>query len=123
MRHDDVCFLVSEDPAAHGVLAPRTETARMVYCAVKSVSRREYYEALDHKVAPTVIFVLQDAIEYQGEKIVLWTPRGGAQQRYGVIRTYTQPDGSIEIVCEDAAADRTAPAPAPVPAQEVTGHA
>ena len=109
MNHDDVCYLVAESPKAHGVFDPPEETARMVFCTVKSVGQREFYTALDHKLYPTIIFVLQDPIEYQGEKIVLWTPHGSdTQQRYGVVRTYTAPDG-FEIYCEEATVDaRTA---------------
>ena len=104
MQHDDVIYLVAEDPRAHGIFSPAAETQRMAYCTVKSVSQNEYYRALDHKLHPTIVFVLQDAAEYQGEKIVLWTPRGGTQTRYGVVRTYTRPDG-IELYCEEATAD------------------
>lgn len=104
MIRDDVCYLVAEEPAAHGVFDRPAETARMVFCSVKSVGSAEFYRALAEKLHPTIIFVLQDAIEYQGEKIVLWTPRGGTQQRYRVIRTY-QAGNSLEITCEEATVD------------------
>ena len=104
MIRDDICYLVAESPAAHGIFDAPQETARMVFCSVQSVSRMEFYRALENRLHPTIGFVLQDAIEYQGEKIILWTPRGGTQQRYRVIRTYRTGD-ALEITCEEATTD------------------
>lgn len=104
MQHDDVCYLVAESPEAHGIFDPPEETPRMVYCTIKSVGQREFYLSKDHRLNPTIIFVLSDAIEYQGEKIVLWAARDGVQRRYGVVRTYTAKDG-FEIYCEEATVD------------------
>ncbi len=101
---DDVCYLVAESPEAHGIFDKPTETARAVYCLVRSVGQQEYYRALENKLHPSIVFILQDAIEYRGEKIVLWTPRGGAQTRYRVLRTY-QDGVALEIVCEEATVD------------------
>lgn len=102
---DDVCYLVAEDPRAHGIFDKPEETPRMVYCTVQSVSQTEFYRALDHTLNPTIVFKLQDAIEYQGEKIVLWTPpNSDTQKRYGVVRTYGAGDG-FEIYCEEATVD------------------
>lgn len=104
MIRDDVCYLVAESPEAHGIFDKPTEPPRMVYCSVRSVGRQEYYRAMENKLHPTIVFVLQDAIEYRGEKIVLWTPRGGAQTRYRVRRTYRDGD-ALEITCEEATID------------------
>ena len=104
MIRDDVCYLVAESPEAHGIFEKPVETPRMVYFSVRSVGRQEYYRAMENKLHPTIVFVLQDAIEYQGEKIVLWTPRGGTQTRYRVLRTYRDGD-ALEITCEEATID------------------
>ena len=102
---DDVCYLVAESPEAHGIFDKPTETPRMVFCTVRSVGMQEFYRAAENKLHPTIVFVLQDAIEYQGEKIVLWTPRGGTQTRYRVLRTYQKGSGELEITCEEATID------------------
>lgn len=105
IRNDDVCYLVAEDPQAHGIFDKPEETPRMVCCSVLSVGQNEFYRALDHKLHPTIVFKLQDAIEYRGEKIVLWTPpNSDTQKRYGVVRTYGAGDG-FEIYCEEATID------------------
>lgn len=102
---DDVCYLVAESPEAHGIFDKPTDTPRKVYCAVRSVGMQEFYRAAENKLHPSIVFVLQDAIEYQGEKIVLWTPRGGTQTRYRVLRTYQKGSGELEITCEEATVD------------------
>ena len=114
---DDVCYLVSESPEAHGIFELPVETSRMVYCTVRSVGQQEFYRAAENRLHPTIVFVLQDAIEYNGEKIVLWTPRGGTQERYRVLRTY-QDGAALELVCEEATIDAipgTAPPDPPAP--------
>lgn len=105
MIRDDVCYLVAEAPEAHGIFDRPTETERMVYCTVRSVRRDEFYRALDNKLHPVIVFVLQDAIEYAGEKIILWQgPLDSAPKRYRVVRTY-QTGFALEIVCEEATVD------------------
>ena len=42
---DDVCKLVSEAPAAHGIFDPPQETMTEVFCQVESVSRTEFWRA------------------------------------------------------------------------------
>lgn len=109
--HDDVCYLVAESPTAHGIFDPPEETPRMVYCQVRSIGGQEYYRALENKLHPSVMFILSDAIEYGGEKIVLWTPRGAEEAlRYRVIRTYDRGDG-FELYCEEATIDARAEDP------------
>lgn len=101
----DVLFLVAEDPGAHGVFDKPTETARKVFCTVKSVGWNEFYRAKDNGLEPSIVFVLADYAEYKGEKIALYTPPNAAEQkRYRIIRTYTN-DQTIELVCEEATVD------------------
>lgn len=106
MINCDVIYLISEDPAAHGIFDPPAETARMVFCEVRSVSRYEFWRAKENGATPTFVFRLSDRLEYQGEKIL--TYQG---ERYRVVRTYV--DGyAIEITAEPATIDRDPP-PAP----------
>ena len=105
MMGADVLYLVAETPGNHGVFDKPVETARKVFCTVKSVGWSEFYTAKQNGLAPSIIFVLADYAEYKGEKIALWTPHGAeAQQRYRIIRTYTN-NQTIELVCEEATVD------------------
>lgn len=102
MIRDDIIYLVAENPEAHGVFDPPTETRKMVYCQVLSVGRNEYYAALSHGLNPSIIFRLGTRLDYAGEKVLIWN-----DQRYRVIRTYSDGD-SIELTAEEITADRGA---------------
>lgn len=80
---DDVIWLVSEDPEAHGVLDKPVERPMMCYVRASSVSRSEFWRAQQAGSAPVWTFRLSAAADYHGEKIVLF--RG---QRWRVLRTY-----------------------------------
>lgn len=95
----DVLYLVEEDPAAHGIFDTPTETAKMVYCTVRSVGMSEYYQALAHGLQPTMVFILADAADYNGEKVCLYHDK-----RYRIIRTYTT-GGRIELTVEEGTVD------------------
>lgn len=104
MIRDDVCYLVGEDPGAHGILDKPKETPRAVFCAVRSVGQQEFYRAYANGLHPSVVFVTQ-AVNYQGEKILLWTPQFETEQRrYRVLRTFRTGD-LMEITCEEATID------------------
>ena len=95
MMRADVIDLNTETASAHGVHQAVTETARTVYCTVQSVSRSEFYTALNAGVQPEWVFVLALAEDYQGERVVRY--RG---QKLRVVRTYMTADDGIEITCE-----------------------
>ena len=99
MIKDDVLYLISEDPAAHGVFDEPVETRRMVYCTVSSVGRNEFYRAREYGLEPELVFILSDQIEYQGEKLAVYHGK-----RYQIIRTYVS-GSSIELTCEEAKVD------------------
>lgn len=111
---DDVLYLISESPEAHGIFNDKvTETQRMVFCRIKSVSRYEYFRGLDNGLDLTYVFTLQDAIEYQGEKICEYH-----SVRYRIARTYVNNDGSIDLTVERITTD----AIPPQPYEEVPGN-
>lgn len=99
MMRQDVLYLVSETPSAHGIFDAPAETQRTVFCTVRSVGMQEFYRAMEQDLHPTYVFVLADYAEYGGEKICVYN---GA--RYRVIRTY-QTGGAIEITVEEATVD------------------
>ena len=95
MMRADVIDLITETASAHGVHDAVTETARTVYCTVRSVSRSEFYNALNAGVQPEYVFVLALAEDYQGERVVRYHG-----QKFRVVRTYMTEDDGIEITCE-----------------------
>lgn len=103
MIRADVCRLVAEDPTAHGIFEPPEETQREVMCTVRSVGQQEYYRALSNGLHPDVVFDMP-AVNYGGEKILLWARDGVNSRRYRVVRTYQDGD-RIELTCEEATID------------------
>lgn len=95
MMRADVIDLITETESAHGVHDTVTETARTVYCTVRSVTRSEFYNALNAGVQPEYVFVLSLSDEYQGERVVRYHG-----QKYRIVRTYVTEDDGIEITCE-----------------------
>ena len=97
MLRADVIDLIRETRSGHGVHEAVTEEARTCWCTVQSVSRSEYYTALNAGIRPEYVFRLALAEDYRNERIVLF--RG---QKYRVIRTYVTEDDGIEITVERA---------------------
>ena len=96
---DDVIYLVSENPAAHGVFENTTETEKMCYCRVNSVTRNEFYKARENGIQPVYAFVLSEYADYNGEKIVIYK-----NKRYRVTRSYVK-NHAVELTVEEATAD------------------
>ena len=91
----DVCWLITTDPAAHGVHEKPEPIERMVYCVVKSVGRTEYYAAHNAGLQPEMVLKLADMAEYQDELKVKFH-----EKIYTVLRTYMTDDGGIEITIQ-----------------------
>lgn len=100
MIRAEVITLVEENPAAHGVFDRATETGRDVFAEIRSVGYNEFYAAKSAGIEPSIVFVLQDYMEYDGEKIVLFDSK-----RFRVVRTYTNGQ-TIELTCEVATNDQ-----------------
>lgn len=71
-----------------------SETSRDVFCEVKSVGYREFYQADTVGYKPSIVFVLADYYDYDEEQYVLYE-----NVRYSIIRTYRK-DNSLELTCE-----------------------
>ena len=95
MMRADVIDLITENTSAHGVHATVTEESRTVYCTVQSVTRVEFYNALNAGIMPSYVFKLALAEDYQDERIVRFHGK-----RYRVVRTYMTDDDGIEITVE-----------------------
>ena len=101
MRRAEIISLVKETPSPHGVFETATETSRSVFCDIKSVGYNEFYSAQQAGIEPSVIFVLSDYSEYDGEKVIIWN-----NERYRVVRTYCKGQ-SLEITAEVATNDNS----------------
>lgn len=96
---DDVIYLVSESPKSHGVFENTTETEKMCYCRINSVTRNEFYKARENGIQPLYVFVLSEHADYNDEKIVIYKDK-----RYRVIRSYVK-NHAIELTVGEATAD------------------
>lgn len=92
MTRDDVCELVAESPETHGVFENRTETHRPVFCQILSIGRYDYWRAKDNNMDLDLVFRLSHAIDYQGERWIIFNG-----DRYKIDRTYVTDDGGIEL--------------------------
>jgi SPP1 family predicted phage head-tail adaptor len=95
MVRADVIGLVTEVNSAHGVHETITESVREVLAEIRSVSRSEYYNALNAGVQPELVFKLALDADYQDEHFLRY---GG--KKYRIVRTYLTNDGGIEITAE-----------------------
>ena len=91
--------LINETPEAHGVFDAATETTTTVFAEVRSVSRREFYEAKNADINPELVFVLTDYADYAGQKVFLYEGK-----RWRVIRTYCKGQ-TLEITAGRATND------------------
>jgi len=100
MIRDDVCYLITETPAEHGLFDKPRRRGRMVYCRIKSVRSSEFWQAKTAGSELSAVFELADYHEYNGERLLLW--KDGEQPRYyKITRTYVTGQG-IELTCEEA---------------------
>lgn len=71
-----------------------SETEKNVLCAIKSVTRNEFYNAAKVGIKPEIVFVLHK-YEYVGERKVIFN-----NEEYKVIRTYSTGLEEVELTCE-----------------------
>lgn len=76
----------------------QTFTERNVFAEVKSIGQTEFYQAEAVGLKPEIKFVLADFADYENEKQLKYTPFGGVEEIYRVIRTYRNKI-NLEIVC------------------------
>lgn len=77
------------------------ESARVVYVEVRSITRREWYDANNAGLKPEAVLVLSTAADYEGESLVKWQGK-----RYSVMRTYQPPKSdSLELTLQEEVGD------------------
>ena len=95
MMKAGVCELITVTPAAGGVGLDPAETARRVFCTVRSIGMQEAYQAMGQGLNPELKIVLAHDFEYKDEPLLDY---GG--KRYRILRTYiTEADG-IELTVQ-----------------------
>lgn len=99
MIRDDVIYLVSETPQAHGIFDKPQETQTMVYCRVKSVTRAEFWKAFSNGIEPSLVFEISDYADYNGQKILIYNGK-----RYRVVRTYVD-EHAVELTAAEVTVD------------------
>lgn len=77
----------------------QTFTERQVFAEVKSIGQSEFYQAEAVGLKPEIKFVIADFADYQDEKQLKYTPFGGSEQIYTVLRTYRNKI-NMELVCK-----------------------
>lgn len=76
-----------------------TETERSLFCREASVGQREFYQAHAVGLKPEIKLVIADYLDYQGEQLLLYVPKGQSEpQLFRVLRTYRN-DQELELVC------------------------
>ena len=77
-------------------LLTKTGEPRDVFCGVKSIGMREFYQANATDFHPEIKFVLADHLDYQGETLA---KHDG--QLYRILRTY-RTGQALELTAEKA---------------------
>ena len=97
---DSVITLISEtytvDEYGDTVATPAEKT---VFAEVKSIGQNEFYQAKAVGLKPEIKFVIADFADYSGEKLLKYTPFGGTEETYTILRTY-RTKYNLEIVCK-----------------------
>ena len=70
-----------------------SETTRDVFCGLRSIGQKEFYQAHAVGLQPELKFVLADYLDYNDEPLVTYNG-----QRYRVLRTYREGQ-ELELVC------------------------
>ena len=70
-----------------------TETTRDVFCGLRSIGQKEFYQAHAVGLQPELKFVLADYLDYNDEPLVAYNG-----QRYRVLRTY-RTGQELELTC------------------------
>lgn len=90
---NEVLTLIKRTPGTDEI------SKREVFCSLRSVGMREFYQAHAVDIRPEAVFVLADYLDYEGETLA---DHDG--QRYHVLRTY-RTGQELELVVVRASAE------------------
>ena len=71
---------------------PVVRSDREIFAGVRSIGTKEFYEAATAGMKPEIKFVIQDFLDYEGEKELSYNG-----YRYQIIRTYRTETNQLEI--------------------------
>ena len=77
----------------------KVTTERQLFAEVKSISQTEFYQAQGLGLKPEIKFIIADFFDYKGEMKIKYTPFGGTEEIYTILRTY-RTNNRLEIVCK-----------------------
>lgn len=77
----------------------KTFTEKTVFAEVKSIGQSEFYQAEAVGLKPEIKFLIADFADYENEKCLKYTPFGGVEEIYTILRTYRN-KLNLEIVCK-----------------------
>lgn len=98
--YDSIITLISESNTVDEYGDTVTvETERTIFAEVKSIGQSEFYQAQAVGLKPEIKFLIADFADYQNEKKLKYTPFGGTEDIYTVLRTY-RTKNQLEIVCK-----------------------
>lgn len=99
---DDVATLRTETVEVNDIgVEKRTYTDRQVFVKTRAVTRREFYDAQQAGLRPSLVLVLSNRADYAGEKVALFH---GTE--YTVLRTYWSDGGDeVELTLEERVAN------------------
>lgn len=80
------------------------ETSREVFCGVRSIGMKEFYQAYGTDFHPEVKFVLADYLDYDNETLAEYSGKQAPAGRYRILRTY-RTGLEIELTAERAPAE------------------
>lgn len=93
---DDVCILIKETVTPDEIGNQLTgKDQRQVYCRTRSLTRSEWYGASQAGLNPSLVIILSNSMDYEGEKIVKFHG-----ELYSVLRTYQGTGDAIELTLE-----------------------
>ncbi len=87
---DEVLTLIQQTHGVDEYGDPKiTETERSLFCREASIGQTEFYQAHATGLKPEIKLVLADYLDYQGEPLLYYTPKGQTTpQLFRVLRTY-----------------------------------
>lgn len=71
---------------------------RQVFAKTKSVKQGEFYQAKAVGLAPEIVFILADYMDYEGEKKLKYAEFEN-EEVYSIIRTY-RTGRELELICK-----------------------
>ncbi len=92
---NSILSLIQQTPSvdAYGDSVLTETSRREVFCGIRSIGQKEFYQAHAVGLQPEIKFVLADYLDYNDETLVEYNG-----QLYRVLRTY-RTGHEIELVC------------------------